>query len=319
MFEEFEMLENVEEVEHPREFDTEKDLDLSGDRFHVVETDDPENPVVVGGVPELWAERLDTLTGDNQYGMIGCNGLLSVCNIERMAGMTDVTETDVCTEALLTGNCLFDINDIENSGKAYMEMQEDLLDRQGIESTTYYSPDADVEQIAEWVEDGHGVIMNYCDHLADDFNPDVSVAMFLDWETVSATMPRGDEIAEYASTLQDGESIEMTLPDTGVGMELSGIVTNEGFIANVDFDIWQSSATVDEYGTPYMDNAVAVTGTVRDVDGNLLGLRVCNGSRGDGDRFISVENLENCYTNAIDSGVVVTDNPIHVNGNPINA
>ncbi|MCD7884173.1 MAG: hypothetical protein LUI87_10805 [Lachnospiraceae bacterium] len=311
MFEEFEEFEKMTDVETEGE--------LSEGRFHIVETDDPENPHVVGGVPELWAERLDSVQGDNFFGMRGDCGLVSVCNVERMAGMDHVTETSTCLRALLTGNCQFNIFDMEGSGGTTMEQQERLLDRHGIESTAYDSSEANAERIAEWVEAGHGVILEHSTYLSGDAGD--TLDLHYDLETMETMFPDTQSMIDAARSLQDGESISISIPFIPglFGMDVSCSISNEGLDIHLTGDGLDGFTTVDEYGQVHADHAATVTGTVRDIDGNLLGIRVCDSGWGDGDRFISVEQLEECYTNVFGSGVVVTDAPIHMNGEALNA
>lgn len=65
----------------------------------------------------------------------------------------------------------------------------------------------------------------------------------------------------------------------------------------------------DLVGINSADHWVTPTGTVRDADtGELLGITVCDSGSGNPCNFISVEQMEDCYVNAVDSAAVFISN-----------
>lgn len=66
-------------------------------------------------------------------------------------------------------------------------------------------------------------------------------------------------------------------------------------------------------GTGAANHQVTVTGSVRDVNGQVVGLVICDSGRGlqsDSCRILSLEKLAECYSTVPDASAVITDNPV---------
>lgn len=110
---------------------------------------------LVGGNPFEVGKKLDAVQGDNRYDIQGDGGLVSVCNLLRMAGM-DVNENQIIRQAMKKNLC--DGEDGSTTGLSRMK----LLESYGISSTLYdaQSPFGSVDNIAKYVEAGHGVLIS---------------------------------------------------------------------------------------------------------------------------------------------------------------
>ncbi|MCD7884175.1 MAG: hypothetical protein LUI87_10815 [Lachnospiraceae bacterium] len=250
MFEEFseELIDHPEANDHPESEEIAEGESMKKS-FHIQETNNPDMPeVVIGGVPELWAETMDSYQGDNEYGIRQCCGLVSTSNLFQMAGM-DLTEDDVVEYALGNNRCIIDWFDWSESGGTEKEDVEAILESHGIEAETYEAFEVDYEEMAGWIEGGQGVILGHNAYL---------------------TM---EGMEDYAST--------------------------------------------NAYGQLFADHYVAMTGTVRDLDGNLLGYTVCDSGFHDGMRFISLDQMDAGFKDVFYGDVIVTSEPIHEDGRPL--
>lgn len=86
-----------------------------------------------------------------------------------------------------------------------------------------------------------------------------------------------------------------------------------GKVATIGINCGYAWNDVSYIGDGTANHQITVTGTVRDGNGELLGLTICDSGRGlesDACRFLSVEDLEYCYTNISNSTAIITDNPV---------
>ena len=86
-----------------------------------------------------------------------------------------------------------------------------------------------------------------------------------------------------------------------------------GQVATIGINAGYAWNDISCIGDGLANHQVTVTGTVRDVDGSLLGLTICDSGRGlesDSCRFLSVEELEYCYANIPNSTAIITDNVV---------
>lgn len=61
------------------------------------------------------------------------------------------------------------------------------------------------------------------------------------------------------------------------------------------------------------NHQITITGSVRDANGELIGLTICDSGRhlqGDSCRFISAEEFEACYTTVPGASVIISDGPV---------
>ncbi|MBR5110044.1 MAG: hypothetical protein IK099_07600 [Clostridia bacterium] len=116
--------------------------------------------VLVGGDPFGIAGQLDDNQGDNVLNAQGDCGLVSVTNILRQAGM-EVTEDEVVLAAVGNRLCSYSTDqDAGDNGGTNVYHRQALLSGYGIPASVYSQWDTkklDLEEIAEFVEAGHGV------------------------------------------------------------------------------------------------------------------------------------------------------------------
>ena len=96
----------------------------------------------------------------------------------------------------------------------------------------------------------------------------------------------------------DLESIAAKLEQGYVGM----MAVNSGYL-------WDNPAYVGDGGADHM---VTLTGTVRDSDGNLIALTVCDSGSGEPCHVVPIEQLQDCYTYADRSAVVFSTDSLRV-------
>lgn len=96
----------------------------------------------------------------------------------------------------------------------------------------------------------------------------------------------GGSIQDVAKAIEDGHVVVMNL--------------NAG-------TLWNDSNCLDN---GYANHAVTVTGTVRDTNGQLLALTICDSGNNDSCRVVPVDLLETCYTNSIDATVVISNESV---------
>lgn len=138
-----------------------------------IRTDVPGCEVaLISGDPFTRAEVVDYAQGDNSYHAEGNCGIVSVTNILRISGM-DISEEETTAHAIENGECAYNpfylvsengeyvydpLHVTTENGGTTMELQERILADYGIESSSYSSAEFGLNEIAEVVENGHGVI-----------------------------------------------------------------------------------------------------------------------------------------------------------------
>ncbi len=107
--------------------------------------------------------------------------------------------------------------------------------------------------------------------------------------TVYYPFEDGGSLEGIAEAIENGQAVMM-----GV---------NAGFL-------WESPNAL---GNGSVNHQITVTGSVRDENGEVVGLVICDSGRGlesDACRVLTKEELENCYLNAAGASVIISDNPV---------
>ena len=112
----------------------------------------------VSGDPFARAELVDYKQGDNPYRAEGNCGIVSVTNVLSIAGL-EATEEGTTHHAIVSGECYYNpFGPSSENGGTTMELQEKILEDHGIASTCYASSEFGLNEIADAVENGQGVI-----------------------------------------------------------------------------------------------------------------------------------------------------------------
>ena len=126
--------------------------------------------VMVFGDPFGIGQNLDDCQGDNEFGVMGNCGLLTITNMLRLSG-SDVTEDDVTKFALENHLCSDGMPMDPNRGATDVSNIQEILAHYGIESSyTFDTYEAgSLNEIARYVEQGHGVNISVNAGYAWDF------------------------------------------------------------------------------------------------------------------------------------------------------
>ena len=132
--------------------------------------------------------------------------------------------------------------------------------------------------------------------------------------------------SEYLSPSDRGgsgtQNMQRILSDFGIDTEvvhpydsngdLESIATRleEGYVGamgvNAGF-LWDDPSAIQDGS---VNHEVTLTGTVRDDNGNLIALTVCDSGSGESCHVVPIEQLENCYSNVIGADVVFSAEPL---------
>ncbi len=161
----------------------------------------------VYGDPYELGERLDDEQGDNPYGAGGDCGLVSIANLLTTAGI-DMGEDDVVGYAIKNNFCTYSpFIPYDQRGGTNCYDRVNLLQSLGVGASVCFSNEAggSIESVAEYIEDGRGVILG--------LNAGVI------WDDPSAVGDGGSNHCVFATgTVRDPESgklLGITVCDSG--------------------------------------------------------------------------------------------------------
>ncbi|MCD7824121.1 MAG: hypothetical protein LUG86_08945 [Oscillospiraceae bacterium] len=252
MFEEFDVFfDKTESTDVPERQEIDES-DAPKPSFHLATTNNPDMPeVLVGGVPELWAEKLDSEQGDNEFEIEQCCGLVTVSNILQMAGI-DKTEDNIVEYALDHRLCRVRPFHWSQSGGSTVYNQQKLLEVHGVESDIYLPTEIDYEQMASWVENGRGVVLNHSVYMTIDGMEDRARTFF------------GKPLSNHAVTMTgtvrdpDGELLGFTVCDSGArdGMRFISLdQMDAGFKDAFGSSVLVTSDPIHDNGKPLLQTA----------------------------------------------------------------
>lgn len=213
---------------------------ISAEVFESLEGLEEYGEVSVTGNPFELAEILDYNQGDNEFGALGCCGLVSCSNFLQICGI-DVSENEVVGYALENDLCVNDwfLPPEDKGGTTYKDL-EAILDHYGVPSSTHWPCfTGSVDDIARAIDQGKAVAIS-----------------------VNAGHLWGD-----ANFVGDGHS----------------------------------------------NHRITVTGAIRDANGEVVGLTVCDSGRGlesDACRILTKEQLKLCYEDVLGANAVISDRKV---------
>ena len=132
---------------------------------------------------------------------------------------------------------------------------------------------------------------------------------FMPSESVGGT---GDYQIE---TILENYGVSVTVYDVYNGGSIEDIANaiDEGKVVTIGVNagyLWNNMNYIDGGEA---NHQITVTGSIRNVDGEVIGLVVCDSGRGlesDACRVVSKEELELCYESVINASAIITDNSV---------
>lgn len=142
---------------------------------------------------------------------------------------------------------------------------------------------------------GYAIRHDLCNH--GFFVPPEDRGGTNDYQLESILEAHGVQVTAYSP--ENGGSIEDIAAAIDEGRAVT-IGVNAGYLWNDAQYIYDGAA----------NHQITVTGAVRNMEGEVVGLVICDSGRhleGDACRVITKEELESCYTNAADSSAIISD------------
>lgn len=110
-----------------------------------------------------------------------------------------------------------------------------------------------------------------------------------------------------------GISTEVVTPyDNGGNLESIAVRLEEGYVGAMGVNcgyLWNDPCNI---GDGRVNHEVTLTGTVRDTNGELLALTVCDSGTGEACHVVPIEQLRDCYENVPGADVVFTTEPMRM-------
>ena len=125
----------------------------------------------------------------------------------------------------------------------------------------------------------------------------------------------GSTTQNMQSILSDfGISTEVVRPyESGGDIESIAARLEEGHVGAMGVNagyLWDDPTYI---GDGRVNHEVTLTGTVRDENGNLVALTVCDSGTGESCHVVPIEQLRDCYENVLGADVVFTTEPMRDN------